>query len=305
MAVDVTDADFEQRVLERSAELPVLVDFWAEWCQPCHMLAPVIEKAVEAHAGKIELAKLDVDANQATAARFEVRSLPTVKAFRDGRVATEFTGAQPAAVVERFVDGLVPSPADDLAESEDESALRKALELDPGHAGARRQLGRLLLRRGEPEAALAALAARRFDLLLTDIKMPGLDGLSAARHVAGERMAAVLILTAFSQRELVEQARDAGALAYLVKPFQKSDLIPAIEMALGRFEQIVSLENENADLAERLEARKIIDRAKGRLMDEHSLSEAASWRFLQKAAMDSRRKIHEVASDVVSGALTP
>ena len=143
------------------------------------------------------------------------------------------------------------------------------------------------------------------DLAILDIKMPGMDGLTAARTIAGERLAAVLILTAFSQHDLVDQARDAGALAYLVKPFQKSDLIPAIEMALGRFEQIVSLEHENADLAERLEARKIIDRAKGRLMDEHSLSEAASWRFLQKAAMDSRRKIHEVATDVVAGTLTP
>ena len=128
---------------------------------------------------------------------------------------------------------------------------------------------------------------------------------SAARTIAGDRLAAVLILTAFSQHDLVEQAREAGALAYLVKPFQKSDLLPAIEMALGRFEQIVALENENADLAERLEARKIIDRAKGRLMDEHSLSEAASWRFLQKTAMDSRRKIHEVGRDVVGGTLVP
>jgi len=143
------------------------------------------------------------------------------------------------------------------------------------------------------------------DLAILDIKMPGMDGLTAARTIAGERLAAVLILTAFSQGDLVDQARDAGALAYLVKPFQKSDLIPAIEMALGRFEQIVSLEHENADLAERLEARKIIDRAKGRLMDEHSLSEAASWRFLQKTAMDSRRKIHEVARDVVGGTLVP
>ena len=178
MAVNVTDADFGQRVLERSAELPVLVDFWAEWCQPCHMLAPVIEKAVEGHAGKVELAKLDVDANQVTAARFEVRSLPTVKAFRDGRVATEFTGAQPPAVVERFVDGLVPSPADELAESEDESALRKALELDPSHAGARRQLGRLLLRRGEPEAALALLDDLTGDFVA--------DGLAARARLAGD-----------------------------------------------------------------------------------------------------------------------
>jgi len=145
----------------------------------------------------------------------------------------------------------------------------------------------------------------RPDLAILDIKMPGMDGLTAARTITGERLAAVLILTAFSQHDLVDQARDAGALGYLVKPFQKSDLIPAIEVALGRFQQIVSLENENADLAERLEARKIIDRAKGRLMDEHGMSEAASWRFLQKTAMDSRRKIHEIARDVIDGTLTP
>jgi len=178
VALDVTDADFEQRVVERSSELPVLVDFWADWCQPCHMLAPVIEKAVDAHAGKIELAKLDVEANQATAARFEVRGLPTVKAFRDGRVATEFTGAQPAAVVERFIADLVPSQADELADSEDEDALRKALELEPGHAVARRQLGRLLLRRGEPEAALALLEDVAGDFVA--------DGLAARARLAGD-----------------------------------------------------------------------------------------------------------------------
>ena len=143
------------------------------------------------------------------------------------------------------------------------------------------------------------------DLAILDIKMPGMDGLTAARTIAGERLAAVLILTAFSQGDLVDQARDAGALAYLVKPFQTSDLLPAIVTALGRFEQIVALEQENADLAERLEARKMIDRAKGRLMDEHGLSEADSWRFLQKTAMNSRRKIHEVAADVVAGTLVP
>jgi AmiR/NasT family two-component response regulator len=135
--------------------------------------------------------------------------------------------------------------------------------------------------------------------------MPGMDGLTAARHIAAERLAAVLILTAFSQHDLVEQARDAGALAYLVKPFQKSDLIPAIEMALGRHEQLVALERENADLSERLEARKLTDRAKGRLMDEHAMSESDSWRFLQKSAMNSRRTIAQVARDVIDGSLTP
>jgi two-component system, response regulator PdtaR len=122
---------------------------------------------------------------------------------------------------------------------------------------------------GRGDDAIKLVRELNPDLAILDIKMPGMDGLTAARTIAGERLAAVLILTAFSQGDLVDQARDAGALAYLVKPFQKSDIIPAIEMALGRFEQIVSLENENADLAERLEARKIIDRAKGRLMDEH------------------------------------
>ena len=154
---DVTDANFEDRVVRRSSEVPVLVDFWADWCQPCHMLAPVIEKAVAAHEGKVELAKLDADANPATAARYGVRGLPTVKAFRDGRVASEFTGAQPPEVVARFVESLVPSEADGLVESGDEASLRRALELEPGNPLARRELGRLLLERGETDEALELL----------------------------------------------------------------------------------------------------------------------------------------------------
>src|ERR671915_594133 len=125
---DVTDADFDERVLRRSDEVPVLVDFWADWCQPCHMLAPVIEKAVAAHEGKIELAKLDVDANQATAARYGVRGLPTVKAFRDGRVASEFTGAQPPQAVAGFVDSLVPSEADEPAGGGDHATALERLQ---------------------------------------------------------------------------------------------------------------------------------------------------------------------------------
>ncbi len=158
---------------------------------------------------------------------------------------------------------------------------------------------------GRGDEAVDLVRTLRPDLVILDVKMPGLDGLSAARLIAAERLAAVLVLTAFSQRELVTEARDAGALAYLVKPFQEKDLIPAIEVALARHAELVALERSVDDLQERLAARKLIDRAKGRLMDEHSLSEAASWRFLQKAAMDSRRKIHEVASDVVAGSLVP
>jgi two-component system, response regulator PdtaR len=158
---------------------------------------------------------------------------------------------------------------------------------------------------GRGDEAVDLVRKLRPDLAILDIKMPGMDGLSAARHIAGERLAAVLILTAFSQRDLVEQARDAGALAYLVKPFQKSDLLPAIEVALGRHSELVSLERELGDLAERLEARKLIDRAKGRLMDEHGMSEQQAWRFLQTNAMDRRLKVHEIAKLVIDEQLTP
>jgi two-component system, response regulator PdtaR len=143
------------------------------------------------------------------------------------------------------------------------------------------------------------------DLVILDIKMPGMDGLSAARHITSERLAAVLILTAFSQRDLVEQARDAGALAYLVKPFQKHDLLPAIEMALGRYAELASLERDVGDLAERLEARKTIDRAKGVLMDRHGKTEQEAWRFLQQQAMHNRVKVHDIARRVVDGEVTP
>jgi response regulator NasT len=158
---------------------------------------------------------------------------------------------------------------------------------------------------GRGDEAIELVREHRPELVILDIKMPGLDGLSAARQIAGERLAAVLILTAFSQRELVEQARDAGALAYLVKPFQKSDLIPAIEVALGRFAELASLDDEVTDLRERLEARKLIDRAKGRLMDDHGLTEQESWRFLRQQAMSNRVRIDAIAGRVLEGELSP
>ena len=177
--IEVTDADFQERVLDRSAQVPVLVDFWADWCRPCHMLAPVIEAAVDAHPGKIELAKLDTDANQATAARYGIRGLPTIKAFKDGRVIDEFTGAQPPTVVERFVAGLVPSEADQLAAGGDEESLRRALEVDPAHPTARRELARLLLRRGEPEQALELLDGVSGDFVV--------EGLAARARLSAAR----------------------------------------------------------------------------------------------------------------------
>jgi AmiR/NasT family two-component response regulator len=158
---------------------------------------------------------------------------------------------------------------------------------------------------GRGDEAIELVRQNQPDLVILDIKMPGMDGLTAARHITSERLAAVLVLTAFSQRDLVEQARDAGALAYLVKPFQKSDLIPAIEMALGRYAELASLERDVGNLAERLEERKTIDRAKGVLMDQHGTTEQAAWRVLQQQAMHNRVKVHDIARRVLDGELTP
>lgn len=143
------------------------------------------------------------------------------------------------------------------------------------------------------------------DIAILDIKMPGLDGLSAAREIAGERRAAVLILTAFSQRDLIERARDAGALAYLVKPFQKADLLPALEVALGRFKEIKALHDQATSLEEQLETRKCVDRAKGKLMDDHGLTEGAAFSFVQKTAMRERKTMRSVAESVLDGSLGP
>jgi putative thioredoxin len=154
---DTTEATFEQDVLARSHELPVLVDFWAAWCQPCHQLTPVLERVVRAKEGKVALAKLDTDANPRLSAAFRIQGIPAVKAFVDGRVAAEFVGAQPPREVERFVDALLPSEADALVQSGDESALRRALELEPGRADAAVALARLLHERGESDAALDVL----------------------------------------------------------------------------------------------------------------------------------------------------
>jgi putative thioredoxin len=153
MAINVSESDFDQRVIARSRELPVVVDFWAEWCGPCRTLGPALEREAAKREGSLELVKLDTDANQALAARYGIRSIPAVKAFRDGEVVDEFVGAIPPPQVERFFDGLVPSEADELAGAGDEDSLRRALEADPDHAEARRILAGLLLRRGEAEEA--------------------------------------------------------------------------------------------------------------------------------------------------------
>jgi response regulator NasT len=137
------------------------------------------------------------------------------------------------------------------------------------------------------------------DLVILDVKMPVLDGIAAAEAIAGKRIAPVVILTAFSQRDLVERARDAGAMAYLVKPFTQSDLMPAIEMAVSRFGELNTLESEVADLNERLETRKAVDRAKGILQEQLRLSEPDAFRWIQKTAMDLRLSMRQVAEGVV------
>ena len=158
---------------------------------------------------------------------------------------------------------------------------------------------------GRGDEAVTLVEEHKPDLAILDIKMPGMDGLSAAREIAGERRAAVLILTAFSQRDLIEQARDSGALAYLVKPFQKSELIPAIEVALGRFSEIRALEREVHSLEDQMETRKVVDRAKGRLMDLHRYSEADAFSFIQKTAMRERVTMKQVAERIIGGDLVP
>jgi putative thioredoxin len=157
MSIDVTEATFERDVIERSHDVPVVVDFWAEWCGPCRQLTPVLESAVGARAGHVELVKVDTDANQRLAAAFRIQGIPAVKAFKDGRVVAEFTGAQPPAAVERFLDALVPSEADTLVAEGGEAELRRALELEPGRADAAVPLARILHGRGERDAALEVL----------------------------------------------------------------------------------------------------------------------------------------------------
>ncbi|HEY2813210.1 MAG TPA: response regulator [Acidimicrobiales bacterium] len=158
---------------------------------------------------------------------------------------------------------------------------------------------------GRGDEAVQLVKDQQPDLAILDVKMPGMDGLTAAAQITADKQAAVLILTAFSQRDLIEKARDAGALAYLVKPFQKSELIPAVEVALGRFQEMKALADENLSLTDQLETRKVVDRAKGKLMDNHDMSEADAFRFLQKTAMDTRSTLKQVAQDVIDGSLHP
>lgn len=158
---------------------------------------------------------------------------------------------------------------------------------------------------GDGAEAVELVQQLKPDAAILDIKMPNMDGLEAARQIVGERLCAVVVLTAFSQRDLVEQARDAGALAYLIKPYQQTELVPALELAVARFRELVALSEQSENLAEQLETRKLVDRAKGMLMDGHGLSENDAFRFLQQTAMSSRSSMKQVAQQVLDGELSP
>jgi two-component system, response regulator PdtaR len=157
---------------------------------------------------------------------------------------------------------------------------------------------------GDGEAAVRLAEDLKPDLCIFDIKMPIMDGLAAAEKIAETRIAPVVILTAFSQRDLVDRARAAGAMAYLVKPFQKSDLVPAIEIALSRFAELQALEHEVANLTERLETRKLVERAKGTLMTAFGMTEPDAFKWIQRAAMDNRLTMKQVAEKIISENLT-
>ncbi len=158
---------------------------------------------------------------------------------------------------------------------------------------------------GDGMEAIEMTRDLRPDVAILDIKMPRLDGLAAASDIVSERLAAVVILTAFSQRDLVEQATQVGAMAYLIKPYQQTELVPAIELAVARFRELVALSEQTESLSDQLETRKLVDRAKGFLMDAHSMAEQDAFRFLQTTAMSKRLQMKDVAEKVLAGDLTP
>ncbi len=187
------------------------------------------------------------------------------------------------------------TPARTVVIAEDETLIRMDLAemlTDEGYA--------VVGQAGDGAKAVELATELRPDLVILDVKMPVLDGIAAAETIAEQRIAPVVILTAFSQRDLVERARDAGAMAYLVKPFTQSDLVPAIEMAVSRFAEVAHLEAEVSDLTERLETRKAVDRAKGILQEQLALSEPEAFRWIQKTAMDLRLSMRQVADGVVA-----
>lgn len=229
VAIDVTEATFQAEVVERSRELPVVVDFWADWCGPCKALTPALERAEAARAGKVLLAKVDVDSNPRLSAQFQVQGIPAVKAFKDGAVADEFVGALPPAKVETFFDSLVPSRADELLAAGDELSLREAAELEPGRADVAVALAKARLERGAEAEALEAVESHEGDFTAAGIAArvrlaeAGIGTDAFAAFDRGEREAALnALLEQFSGADDATRERLRQAIVGIL-----SDLDPA------------------------------------------------------------------------------
>jgi putative thioredoxin len=210
--MDVSESNFQAAVLDRSQSLPVVVDFWAAWCAPCLQLGPVLEREASKRSGKLELVKVDVDANQALSQVYGIQGIPAVKAFHKGRVVAEFVGAQPAAAVERFLLALLPSEADLLAQNGDEGSLRAALELERGHADAAIQLARILHSRGQMDEAIDILGNVRGSLAA--------EGLAA--RIKLERTAALDLSKAFVALDAGDKEQALDVLIGAIAPSRSS-----------------------------------------------------------------------------------
>ena len=227
MARDISESEFQSAVLDRSREIPVVVDFWAPWCGPCRQLTPALERAADARKGKVELVKVNTDENQNISRAFQIQGIPAVKAFKDGREAAQFVGAIPPPQVEKFFDGLVPSEAELLAAAGDEESLRKALELEPTRRDARVSLAKLLFARGERDEAMQLLDGISGDFaaegLLARMKLEQQPGYDAAFKLYDE-----------GNRE---QALDALIAAIPSADGLKDDVRRAIVGILSEYEQ--------------------------------------------------------------------